>query len=283
MRLSLPVVEVMISLSKTVLKYYQYQRVNEQKQIELLQAYEADLPNEAIVDEKEDATELPKPFNQQAFNAKLQEIERLRQETESWVAEQRQQLAVEIAEERERLHEELVRKAEDMQQTAWEEGHRLGYEAGKQEADAQFSQQIELAQQTIKEANSLYTQRMKALEPDMIQLVLAIAEKVLGRVLLEKESFISYIEDQLAKLKEEDIIHLLVHPEQFGMVKEREEQLRQCIPSKATLVILPDHRVAPGGAILETSFGSYDARIDSQMQQIQLAFQQYLRSREKGV
>lgn len=173
------------------------------------------------------------------------------------------------------------RRAEDelASSDAIEAGRRLGFDQGYAEAEAQVREQYEqlLAEaRTIIESAVMIKHRLiQESEPFLIELSCAIAEKIVTRQLsLEPEWTVDLIKNVLLRRREQGIITLCVSPEHFQFVVDSREELMLAIDSQAELQILPDPTVKDHGCVIRSSFGSIDARIDTQLNEIKKGLQQ---------
>jgi len=76
------------------------------------------------------------------------------------------------------------------------------------------------------------------------------------------------IRKNLARKREQGLISLCVSPAQFAFVNAAREELSLAVDSQAELQILPDSTVKDQGCVIRSSFGSIDARIDTQLAEI---------------
>ncbi|MMZ67139.1 flagellar assembly protein H [compost metagenome] len=103
----------------------------------------------------------------------------------------------------------------------------------------------------------------------MVELSCAIAEKIIDRQLeLKPEYSVELIKKSLSRKREQGVLTLCVSPSQFAFVQAAREELSLVIDSQAELQILPDASVQDRGCVIRSSFGSVDARIDTQLSEI---------------
>lgn len=175
---------------------------------------------------------------------------------------------------------------EQLQTELKEEGFRQGYDNGKAEAEAelreQYNEMLQEASQILNQAYVLKQQIIQEAEPFLIQMSCAIAEKIIARQLsVEPEWIIELIESVLVRRREKGIITLCVAPAHFSYIQDAREELLLHIDSQAELQIIPDPSVHDHGCVVRSSFGSIDARIDTQLKEIKNALQ-HLAVRNEG-
>lgn len=276
----------MILLSN-VIKLFQYVAIEDSKIVE-------PPPSPVLKQEHPEETEeeLP-PENQQELSDLMQMKEQILQDAESFAEEQvrsameeaatiKQQAQAEIEawwHERRLQDEEALNEARDR-------GHAQGYQEGMAQAEMELRDQYEStlqeATQILEQAYLLKQQIIQEAEPFLIELSTSIAEKVIGRQLtLEPEWTIDSIRKVLSRRKEKGIITLCVSPAQFNYIQDARDELLLAIDSQAELQIIPDVSVLDQGCVVRSSFGSIDARIDTQLKEIKNALQQ-LAMRNEG-
>ncbi|MBY9081883.1 flagellar assembly protein FliH [Paenibacillus sp. HN-1] len=162
---------------------------------------------------------------------------------------------------------------ENLVEAAKAEAFRNGYEEGLLEAEKEMREKLAIV---MEEAQAVLTEAYKArdliiqeAEPFLVELSCDIAEKIVEKQLTIEPAFtIELIRRNLARKREQGIISLCVAPSQFTFVNAAREELTLAIDSQAELQILPDSTVKDHGCVIRSSFGSVDARIDTQLQEI---------------
>jgi flagellar assembly protein FliH len=267
----------MISLSN-VFKPYQYTPVVETKTIEFVpRPYPLHAPNgensleEGESEQLQELDELKQQilrdaesYAEEQLQAAVQEAQLLReqasQEIESWWSERRS------------LDEQVVIEAQ-------ESGFEQGYLAGMAEAEArvrqEYSAMLEEGRSVIAQAVQIKQQIIAESEPFLIDLAAGIAEKVIGKQLeLQPEWVLELVRSTLSRRREKGVITLCVSPSQFAFIQNAREELMLSIDSQAELQIIPDASVKDFGCVVRSSFGSIDARIGTQLDEIKTVLRQ---------
>lgn len=169
----------------------------------------------------------------------------------------------------------LQKRAED--EAAFESSRKEGYEHGyAQGTDAALEQlqqswqsKIAEAEEALKGAYAMREQIIQEAEPFLVELSVAIAEKIIGQQLASApEMSVELIRKSLSRRREQGIITLCVAPSQLAFVQAAREELHTAIDSQAELHILPDSSVKDHGCVIRSAYGSIDARIDTQLSEI---------------
>ncbi len=169
----------------------------------------------------------------------------------------------------------LERRNEDEQLTeeARQAGYMQGLTEGREEARVQVEQEwsnrINEATQLLKSAYEMKEQIIQEAEPFLIELSCSIASKIIGEQLQNSEHHaIELIRKALSRRREQGIITLCVAPSQLAFVQAARDELQLATDSQAELQILPDSSVTDHGCVIRSAFGSIDARIDTQLEEI---------------
>jgi flagellar assembly protein FliH len=168
---------------------------------------------------------------------------------------------------------------------AAERGYREGFAQGRSEAEQRVQEQYA---ELIAEARSVLEQAYRhketiiaEAEPFLVELSTAIASKVIGRQLtLEPQWVLEMVRSVLARRREQGVVSLCVAPQQYALVSDAKEDLQQALDPQAELLIVPDPSVEDHGCVIRTSFGSLDARVDTQLAEIKRALLALARSGE---
>ncbi|MGG1520111.1 FliH/SctL family protein [Paenibacillus oryzisoli] len=216
------------------------------------------------------------------------------EDAEAFANEQIQQAMQECAALREQTQEEMskwwdTRRTEDAAITdaAREAGFAEGYQTGMVQAETSVKQayadMLAEASSILEQSYQLKQQIIQESEPFLIELSTSIAEKIVGRQLsLEPAWVIELIQSVLMRRREKGIITLCVSPSQFAYIQDAREELLTSIDSQAELEIIPDSTVQDHGCVIRSSFGSIDARIDTQLKEIKTALQQLATQSEEA-
>jgi flagellar assembly protein FliH len=119
---------------------------------------------------------------------------------------------------------------------------------------------------------------LQGAEQELVELALKIATQVLhDEVTQRPEIIVCQAENALAKIKEEGMITIRVHPLMLNALRDACPRLLAALGPAARLHFEPDLSISPGGCLVETQHQILDARFSSQIARIGLALKQYLR------
>ncbi len=146
------------------------------------------------------------------------------------------------------------------------EAIKKGYAEGESKGLAQVTEKL-LNLERIKER--FYDEA----EPQVIDLVLSIAEKVIGRIVLENQDMIRSVVHQALEKAIGDRITVKLNPEDYKRIMEGDHEFRDVIDRTRRLMFREDESITRGGCIVETEVGTIDAQIDTQLAAIRKALE----------
>src|SRR3989344_2390264 len=141
-------------------------------------------------------------------------------------------------------------------QSEMEKAKKEGYRKGKEEGQAELTEEI-LKIRKLKEeffANS---------EPEMIKLVMAIAEKVIGKLVEEHKEAIDH------SLGDRIVVRL--HPDDLKRLRTEDLQFKNILDRTKHLHFKEDDTIQKGGCVVETEVGTIDAQLENQLKAIRKA------------
>ncbi|MEK4058979.1 MULTISPECIES: FliH/SctL family protein [Paenibacillus] len=181
-------------------------------------------------------------------------VESARNEAEEWWRQRREQ------------DEHLI---EAIKAEAFQQGYQEGVTQAEQDMVQKLAEMMEEARNVLQEAYRGRDVIIQEAEPFLVELSCSIAEKIVDKQLTVEPQFaLDLIRKNLARKREQGLISLCVSPAQFAFVNAAREELALAVDSQAELQILPDSTVKDLGCVIRSSFGSIDARIDTQLAEI---------------
>lgn len=157
----------------------------------------------------------------------------------------------------------LISRAKEEAFAIKDAARKEGYQTGLQEVHAEFEQ--------VKEAIKVFydspQQVYDSVAPDILEISLDIAKKIIKKEVTENTDIIlENIKDILKGLsKDESKITLRVNPSQAQMLKQEVPEIAVSFGLEVKLYVVSDESIMPGGCVLTTSNGVIDASIESQL------------------
>ena len=189
--------------------------------------------------------------------------------------------AVQAAESRaDAIISEAQARASEVLNEAKEQGFQLGKEEGAQEAreEALKAVRMEVAstiralQNAASELNMVREKALNDSDTEMLGLVLGVTRLVLSReIKTDKTLILEQIRRAAEILGEADEVTVKLHPHDLKVAQKNVDGL---VPDgkSVKLSIVADKSVEQGGCLLECSRGTVDARISTQLERIEAAF-----------
>ncbi len=155
---------------------------------------------------------------------------------------------------------------EQAQKEGYDRGHADGYESGRAEVERLIEQLHSIINHAIDKRNEIIEES----ETHLINLVLLITKKVV-KVISEnqKNVVINNVIQALRKLKSRGDVVIRVNLEDVKLSSEHVKDFMRMVENVKSVTIVEDSSVDRGGCVIETDFGQIDARISSQLHEIE--------------
>ncbi len=199
--------------------------------------------------------------------------------------------AVELTPEEESFHlEKIEDKAREILEQAQTEANRLreearqeGIEEGRKEGLNQIADQIQEALETLNQAIKARREIVKDAEPEILRLVIKIAEQVIrSEVSMHRDVILNIVSEALGRVSDRETILVKAHRDDIEHIKKYKEQLSGIVDGVKNFSILEDAQVEPGGVVIETNLGYVDARISTKLKALEEAFKKLASKSEDG-
>jgi len=162
---------------------------------------------------------------------------------------------------------------EEIKAEAWGQGFQEGYEAGQRmAAEEQQGSTAQLAALLYGFARET-EQFVRSLEDDVVELALAVAEKVIAReVQTDRDLVVNVVRAALDEIHDATEIRIRVHPDDHALLETRwQEMLPRSVAQRSEL--LADELIERGGCIVETRIGYVDGQLKTRLNQVVTGFQ----------
>lgn len=171
---------------------------------------------------------------------------------------------------------EAEENAQKVQEEAWQKGYAEGMEAARQQNESVLAEAEEIRKSAAEEHDGI----MAGLEAEAVELVLDIARKaVAGELATNRGVILQLVKEALSNCSDKNGAVLRASPADCDYIEENRDQLLAEVEGADSLEVKRDSTLKPGGCIVETSFGSIDAGVDTRLGKIEEAFLEQLGSR----
>jgi flagellar assembly protein FliH len=231
---------------------------------------------------QEEAEAIKKDAERAAFDEvkrKNNQAQKIRQEAE----DEGKRIVDEARKKAEELEAEIQGKVEKVEQEAFAKGRAEGREEGFREGRREVERLVETLQKIISAAIDKRNEIIQESETQVINLVLLIAKKVI-KVISENQRnvVINNVVQSLRKLKSRGDVVIRVNLADVELTSEHINDFMKMVENVKSVTVLEDSSVDRGGCIIETDFGQIDARISSQLHEIEEKIVELAPIRSKG-
>ncbi|MDR3193075.1 MAG: flagellar assembly protein FliH [Treponema sp.] len=202
----------------------------------------------------------------QDIQRKIREAEAVKQAAE----EDAKKIIAEAGEKIRRLEEESRADREAARKEAEDQGRIAGKEEGFAEGKAEVERLIQRTQVMLERAQDKRGEILVETEQEIIDLVLLIARKVI-KVISENQRTIvlQNVVQALRKVKTRGNVTIRVNLADLKLTTEHIKDFIQRMEGVKSIQVVEDTSVDSGGCVIETDFGEIDARISSQLAELE--------------
>lgn len=172
--------------------------------------------------------------------------------------------------EADKIQNEMKNREQDLLEDARRRGYKDGLEEGINSGTGEVKRLVERVQTilnaSIEKRNEIFVET----EQQIIGLVLLIAKKVI-KVMSEnqKNVVINNVVQALRKLRSRGEVVIRVNTDDIELATQHKRDFVEMVEGVKGIRILEDSSVERGGCIIETDFGEIDAKISSQLHEIE--------------
>jgi len=159
-------------------------------------------------------------------------------------------------------------EAEAIRASAYQEGR----EASLSELEAEKAALAERLAAIEADVERRVEEFWAAIEPELLRLAVDIAGKIVYREISENDGFVlSTIKAALQQLRDRHELKIRVNPADYELAREHKDEIASSCDGVRSIEIIEDRRVGQGGSLIESSNGHLDARLDTQLGEVERA------------
>ena len=163
----------------------------------------------------------------------------------------------------------IVRTARADAQSVHDKAYSKGYEAGLANGMKTVDELINRLESDMAAITADRQAAIDSIEPQMLKLCIESVEKIIRHeVKTNPRVILRTIKSCLRRIKDTNDVHIRVNPSEVAEVRAKRDELRSISEGVPGINIIDDRRVSPGGCIIESTTGDFDARIETQVDQI---------------
>jgi flagellar assembly protein FliH len=146
------------------------------------------------------------------------------------------------------------------------EGRAEGLAAGREEASAQAAPAVQALVEAVVQADAERDRVAEEVEAAAVELALQIAEKAMTAALsVDPGRVVDVVRGALRCLVERERVTIQVHPDDMPLVRESVDSLVQRLGGIDHIEVQEERRVQRGGAIVRSTAGEIDARVQTKL------------------
>ncbi len=157
-----------------------------------------------------------------------------------------------------------------IERMAYEKGFSSGEQAGLEMCQKKMDILLNRFSDILKELTVLRENILLSVDENVLELALAIARKVIHHeVRTEREVVVSVVKAALQAAVLSERITIKLNPLDLDVAVENKADLMEHVDGSPKVRLEEDERVQQGGCVIETAYGSIDARLDEQMAEVE--------------
>lgn len=172
--------------------------------------------------------------------------------------------------EAERIIQEANVEKENIKATAHQDGYKEGHEQGFVEGQNEVNRLVERVHKIVESVMVRREEILCETEQQIVELVLLMTRKVV-KIISENQKTVvlSNVLAALKKIRTRGNITLRVNTEDLKLTTAHVDEFIKRIENVNGISVIEDSAVDKGGCIVETDFGAIDARISSQLAELE--------------
>lgn len=177
---------------------------------------------------------------------------------------------------------EANQQAVAVKQQAYDEGHQQGYQegmvqgqqAGLAEMQQVINQAVTQTQQVLAAGEQEARRMLISAERQIVDIALAVARKILAYEISENPMVVlPLVKAALQKVSDQEEVVIRVSMDDFDAVLMAKKDLQTMVGREHALKIIVDNTIECGSCVIDTSYGTVDARVDTQFENIKTVLQ----------
>ena len=154
----------------------------------------------------------------------------------------------------------------DAYKEGYDKGNEDGYKEGRQEANRLIDRLHVIIDKTLDRRQAILDET----EQQIVELVLLISRKVVKVISENQRSVVMQnVLQALRRVKGRGDVTIRVNLADVELTAEHTKDFMQAVESVKNITVAEDSSVERGGCIIETDFGAIDARISSQLNELE--------------
>jgi flagellar assembly protein FliH len=158
---------------------------------------------------------------------------------------------------------------EEARQTGFQEGHADGFKKGEADAQLEFTPLLETLSNAIAEMSRLRAQMFPKMEREMLEMIVGLAKKIILHELTVRENSIQeMLRIGIQSVVDRESMVIRVHPRDKEHAENYRPEILEMFGGIKNIQFVGDPSIQRGGCIIDTNFGTVDARLEKLDEQL---------------
>ncbi len=158
------------------------------------------------------------------------------------------------------------------EEASYQKGLAAGMEKGREVKKAEFTFAVNSLGEVMRGFEQFRKGLLEKAESQILDLAFSITEKIIHQeVLTNRDVIQGVLREAINNILDRDNIKVRLNPRDYAYMMEMKPDFLQSLDGVKNMVFEEDPAVKRGGALLETSFGEVDARLNQQFGEIKTA------------
>ncbi len=173
-------------------------------------------------------------------------------------------------------------RIDQIEREAYEKAFRLGEKAGAERGEQIFRSAVQTFVEAVDELKKIQREFYQRVEGEILGLVLATTRKVVQReVDSQKDVILHVLREAIVKSIDREKIRVRINPSDFDFVQAQKGDILKAIDGIKHLSIERDEAISRGGAIVESDYGTIDARIERRLEEVEKALKRQMATKKR--
>jgi len=265
-----------------IIKPSQYEEIGENKKIVFTQI--VDMNKNILEDNVEQTNNFNKEIGEKIINEAENKAKKIIEEAEYTIKLLYLETENKIKDLWLKVDEDKKKIFEDAKENGYKEGYSKGLELAKKEVMEEYQEKILQANNLLTNAYQEKEKIINEAEPFIIELSLEIAKKIINKTIEQDNHFVlNIVKNALTKVHQFGLINIYVSPDYYGILINARENLLQNKLGIREIRIIPDSSINDAGCVIESEFGTVDATVTTQLEEIKNAINELLLGHDENV
>jgi len=170
----------------------------------------------------------------------------------------------------EKIIQDAHSEEQKIKSSAKDEGFKQGHDEGYATGESEISRLVERLHKMVEAVMLRREEILKETEQQIVELVILMTRKVVKIISeTQKTTIMSNVLAALKKVKTRGVVTLHVNLEDLRLATANVDEFIKRVENIQGITVVEDSTVEKGGCIVETDFGAIDARISSQLNELE--------------